>query len=299
MERHRLLGLSPAGFHHLSYVVWRPTHGGEAGPASGSSGAGGAGGRVVICVHGLTRNARDFDFLARALSEAGFLVVSADMAGRGQSDWLAAPEGYALPQYCADAAALIARLDVERVDWVGTSMGGLIGMSLAAQPKSPIGRLVINDIGPFVPKAALARIADYAGADPGFADLAEAEAYLREVHAPFDLSDAQWRHLAEHSVRPAGAAGGLRLHYDPAVIQTFGAAPFEDVDLWALWDRITQDVLVLRGADSDVLLAETAAEMAVRGPRAEVVEIAGCGHAPGLMAPRQTALVRDWLLAAD
>ncbi len=295
MERHRLLGLSPAGFHGLSYVVWRPAAAGPAAP-----------GRVVICVHGLTRNARDFDPLAGALAAAGFVVVCPDMAGRGDSDWLAQPENYGLPQYCADVTSLIARLDVEQVDWVGTSMGGLIGMMLAAQAKTPLGRMVVNDIGPFIPKAALERIAGYAGSDPRFADLAEAEAYLRDVHAPFGLSDAHWRHLAEHSVRPAGgepggegAAGALRLHYDPAILTTFGAGPIEDVDLWAVWDRIEQDLLVLRGARSDLLLVETAAEMAVRGPRARVVEIPGCGHAPGLMDPAQIALVRDWLLAGQ
>jgi pimeloyl-ACP methyl ester carboxylesterase len=287
MERHRLLGLSPAGFHHLSYVVWPP------------SAADAAAGRVVVCVHGLTRNARDFDFLARDLADAGFLVVCPDMVGRGESDWLAVPQGYGMPQYCADVTDLIARLDVERVDWVGTSMGGMIGMTLAAQANAPIGRLVLNDIGPFIPKSALERIASYAGSDPRFADLAEAEAYLREIHAPFALTDAQWRYLTEHSVRPVDANGGLRLHYDPAVLSTFGTAPFGDVDLWALWERVTQDVLVLRGGESDLLLAETAREMAARGPRAEVVEIPGCGHAPMLMDPRQIAVVRDWLLAAD
>jgi pimeloyl-ACP methyl ester carboxylesterase len=295
MERRRLLGLSPAGFHGLSYVVWRPTADGPAAP-----------GRVVICVHGLTRNARDFDSLAGALAAAGFLVVCPDMAGRGDSDWLAQPEGYGLPQYCADVTDLIARLDIDRVDWVGTSMGGLIGMMLAAQANTPLRRMVVNDIGPFIPKAAISRIASYAGTDPRFTDLAEAEAYHREVHAPFGLSAAHWRHLAEHSVRPAGgepagegAKGGLRLHYDPAILTAFGAGPIEDVDLWPVWDRIEQAVLVLRGAQSDLLLAETAAEMAVRGPRAEVVEIPGCGHAPGLMDPAQIALVRDWLLAGN
>jgi pimeloyl-ACP methyl ester carboxylesterase len=293
MERHRLLGLSPAGFHALSYTLWRPS---DAGP--------GAPRRVVICVHGLTRNGRDFDPLAGALAAAGFLVVCPDMVGRGRSDWLAAPEGYGLPQYCADVTNLIARLEVERVDWVGTSMGGLIGMTLAAQANTPLGRLVVNDIGPFIPKAAVERIASYAGTDPRFADLAEAEAYLREIHAPFALSDAHWRHLSEHSVRPAGedvggekTGGGLRLHYDPAILTSLGTEPFEDVDLWPVWDRIEQDVLVLRGAESDLLLAETATEMAARGPLAEVVEISGCGHAPGLMDPHQISLVRDWLLA--
>ncbi len=292
MERHRLLGLSLAGFHALSYTLWRPAVAGKGAPD-----------RVVICVHGLTRNGRDFDPLARALAEAGFLVVCPDMVGRGESDWLAAPEGYGLPQYCADVTSLIARLGVERVDWVGTSMGGLIGMTLAAQANTPLGRLVLNDVGPFIPQAALARIASYAGTDPRFADLAEAEAYLREIHAPFALSDAHWRHLTEHSVRPAdeladdGRGSSLRLHYDPAILTSLGTEPFEDIDLWALWDEIEREVLVLRGAESDLLLAETAEEMTERGPRAEVVEIPGCGHAPGLMDPQQIGLVRDWLLA--
>jgi pimeloyl-ACP methyl ester carboxylesterase len=293
MEHHRLLGLSPAGFHTLAYTLWRPPEAGEGAPR-----------RAVICVHGLTRNGRDFDPLAAALAEAGALVVCPDMVGRGDSDWLAVPEGYGVPQYCADVTALIARLEVERVDWVGTSMGGLVGMTLAAQAKTPLGRVVINDIGPFIPKAAVERIASYAGSDPRFADLAEAEARLREIHAPFNLSDAQWRHLAEHSVRPAdngasgeGAGKALRFHYDPAVLASFGAAPYEDIDLWPIWDAVDKNVLVLRGAESDLLLAETAAEMTRRGPRAELVEIPGCGHCPGLMDPQEIALVRDWLLA--
>ena len=281
MERHRLRGLSPAGFHDLAYTLWRP---------------GGKPRRVAICVHGLTRNGRDFDFLAKDLAKAGCLVVCPDMVGRGDSDWLAVPEHYGLPQYCADLNALMARLEADRVDWVGTSMGGLIGMTLAAQPKTPLGRLVVNDIGPFIPEAAIERIAAYAGSDPRFADLAEAEAYLREVHAPFDLSDAQWRHLAEHSVRPA-EEGGLRFHYDPAILSSLGKPPFDAVDLWPLWDAIASDVLVLRGAESDLLLPETAAEMTRRGPGAKLVEIPGCGHAPGLMDPAQIALIRDWILA--
>ncbi len=163
--------------------------------------------RVVLCVHGLTRSGRDFDRLAAALAASGCRVVCPDVVGRGSSDWLEDPAGYAYPQYLADMTALIARLDVEAVDWVGTSMGGLIGMMLAAQPGTPIRRLVINDIGPFIPKAALARIGDYLGQDQSFADLEAAEAHLRTVHAPFGpLTDAQWEHLTLHSVRPAAAS---------------------------------------------------------------------------------------------
>jgi pimeloyl-ACP methyl ester carboxylesterase len=256
--------------------------------------------RVVICVHGLTRNGRDFDTLAAALAEAGCRVVCPDVAGRGDSDWLADPAGYGFPQYLADMTVLLARLEAEAVDWVGTSMGGLIGMMMAAQPGMPIRRLVLNDVGPFLPKAALARIGTYVGHDPRFADLEAAEAYFRDVHAGFGaLADHEWRHLTETSVTAAeGEAEGeeaLRLRYDPGIAAAFQARPVEDVDLWAVWDRITVPSLVLRGAESDLLLPETAAEMTRRGPRAELAEIAGCGHAPALMDPAQVARVRDWL----
>jgi pimeloyl-ACP methyl ester carboxylesterase len=274
-------------------------------------------GRVVICVHGLTRNGRDFDTLAAALAEAGCRVVCPDIVGRGESSWLSDPAGYAFPQYLADMTVLLARLEAEAVDWVGTSMGGLIGMTMAAQSGTaqsgtaqfgtPLRRLVLNDVGPFLPKAALARIGTYVGHDPRFANLEAAEAYVRDVHAGFGaLADHEWRHLTEISVAAAeggGEGGGegegegaLRLRYDPGIGAAFHAAPPEDVDLWAVWDRLTVPTLVLRGADSDLLLPETAAEMTRRGPRAELTEIAGCGHAPALMDPAQVARVRDWLL---
>ena len=286
--------LSPGGFHPMAYREW------------GAPDAA----RVVICVHGLTRNGRDFDWLAASLAEAGCRVVCPDVVGRGDSGWLADPAGYGFPQYLADMTVLLARLEVEAVDWVGTSMGGLIGMMMAAQPGNPqsggpLRRLVLNDVGPFLPKAALERIAGYVGHDPRFADLAAAEAYVRDVHAGFGaLADREWRHLAETSVVTAeegegegGEAGALRLRYDPGIGTGFRARPVEDVDLWAVWDKVACPSLVLRGADSGLLLPETAAEMTRRGPRAELVEIAGCGHAPALMDPGQIALVRDWLLA--
>ena len=273
--------LSRTGFHRMAY-----TERGAPGRA-----------RAVLCVHGLTRSGRDFDALADALAEAGFRVACPDVAGRGASDWLEDPAGYAYPQYLADMTVLIARLEAEEIDWVGTSMGGLIGMMLAAQPGTPIRRLVLNDVGPFIPKAALERIAAYAGRDPRFADAAAAEAYLRRVHAGFGaLGAADWRRLTETSVVPAPAGRGLRLRYDPAIGAAFRDRPLEDLDLWAVWDRVSCPVLVLRGARSDLLTPETAAGMADRGPRADVVEIAGCGHAPALMDQSQIALVRDWLL---
>lgn len=273
-----LLGLSAGGFHKLSYVVW--------GDARAE--------RTLVCVHGLTRNARDFDPLAGALAAAGWRVVCPDVVGRGQSAWLADPAGYGYPQYLADINALLARLEVERVDWLGTSMGGLIGMMLAALPGNPIGRMVVNDVGPLVPKAALERIAAYLGQVQRFASLAEAEAHLRQIHAPFgDLSDSEWAHLTEHSVREE--AEGFVLRYDPEIRRPFLQQPLEDVILWPVWDAVTCPTLVLRGADSDLLLPETADEMTRRGPRAELVEIPNCGHAPALMAAEQIAVVRDFL----
>jgi pimeloyl-ACP methyl ester carboxylesterase len=273
--------LSAAGFHRMAYTEW--------GAPEAT--------RSVVCAHGLTRRGQDFEVLAPALAADGWRVVCPDVAGRGGSDWLRDPRGYGYAQYLADMTVLLARLAAERVVWIGTSMGGLIGMMLAAQPGSPIERLLLNDIGPFIPKAALARLAAYVGADPHFADMAAAERYVRAVHAPFgDLGAAGWRRLTDISVRPA-ADGGFRLHYDPHIGDAFRQSPPEDIDLWAMWDRVTCPALVLRGADSDLLLPETAADMSRRGPPTELVEIAGSGHAPALRAAAQVALVQAWLNA--
>jgi pimeloyl-ACP methyl ester carboxylesterase len=251
----------------------------------------GSGKRPVICVHGLTRNGRDFDRLAAALS-AERHVVCPDVVGRGRSDWLADPTGYGYAQYCADMAVLMARLGGDEVDWVGTSMGGLIGMTLATQPNSPIRRLVLNDVGPFIPARALRRLSGYVGKDPCFDDLAGLEAYLRQTHATFGaIDDAGWQHLAAHSHRrlPDGRVG---LAYDPAIGQGLAAATTMDIDLSALWQKVQCPVLVLRGAKSDLLLAETARSMAAK---ATVVEIPGVGHAPSLMVPAQIEILRSWL----
>lgn len=248
--------------------------------------------QTVVCVHGLTRNSRDFDQLAEALS-ADARVICPDMVGRGRSDRLADPERYVLPTYAGHMTQLIDRLGLDQVDWVGTSMGGLIGMAVAAAGR--VRRLVLNDVGPFLPKAALARIGQYLGQDHRFADLAALEAHLRVIHAGFGpLTDAQWRHLAEHSalVREDGT---VALSYDPRLALAFKREPVEDVDLWPVWDRVRCPVLLLRGAGSDLLSAETAALMARRGPGATVVEIEGVGHAPALMAENQIQIVRNWL----
>ena len=279
MRAHAFESAAPDGGHlRLAYAEW-----GEADNPC-----------VVLCLHGLTRNGRDFDDLARALA-AEYRVICPDVVGRGASYWLAEPSDYGYPIYIAHVLALLRHLGVTRVDLIGTSMGGLIGMLLAAAEAGPIARLVLNDIGPFVPKAALERIAEYVGADPRFDDLDDLERYLRRVYAGFGpLDDDHWRHLAQHGAR-ALADGGYGLAHDPAIGQAFTADLLDDVDLWDIWDRVACPTLVLRGALSDVLLPETAAEMAVRGPRARVVEIAGVGHAPALMDPEQIGLIRDFL----
>lgn len=272
---------TPDGLHRLAYLEW--------GAADGA--------RTVICVHGLTRCARDFDVLAQALLP-DFRVIAVDLAGRGDSDWLTDPMRYVIPTYLNDVVTLIARLDVDAVDWVGTSLGGLVGMALAACAGTPVRRLVVNDAGPVVKAAALERIASYLGQALTFADVAEAERYVRAVAAPFGPhTDAEWRFLTESVLRPAGG-GRLRLHYDPAIAVAYKAKqPFEDLESWEAWDAIRCPTLALRGADSDLLTRATAEQMTRRGPRARLIEFAGVGHAPTLLHADQIAPVREFLLA--
>jgi pimeloyl-ACP methyl ester carboxylesterase len=270
-------GLSPHGFHRVAYHEW-----GEPGND-----------RVVVCVHGLSRNGRDFDVLGEALAPT-HRVLAVDMPGRGVSQWLADPGDYVFPVYLATLTALIARSGAERVGWVGTSMGALLGMVMAAQPNSPVARLVVNDAGPQIEAAALARIRDYLGLDPAFASLEAADAYIRAVSAPFGpLTNAQWEHLTRTSVAPRDD-GTWRLTYDPGIAVPFrsNAAP---PDLWPLWDAIRCPTLVLRGARSDLLSPATAGEMAARGPRPRVLEFAGIGHAPMLLSPDQVEPVAAFL----
>lgn len=250
--------------------------------------------RSVVCVHGLTRNAHDFDVLAASLAERGCRVLAVDVAGRGRSGWLADPSQYDVPVYAAQFARFLDLLGLRGVDWIGTSMGGLIGMALAAQDAPPMARLVVNDIGPFVASATLAQIRGYLGLDLVFADMAQLEAHLRLIHASFgQLTDAQWRDLARHSSRQAPE--GLRLHYDPAIREPFIAAAEGDIDHWALWDRIRCRTLVLHGADSALLTGDVLDVMRNRGPAIEVVTFPGVGHAPALMAPEQIAVIEGWL----
>ena len=279
-QRVEVRGLSMAGFHRLSVWHWP-----------------GRADRVpVVCVHGLTRQSRDFDTLARRLQKSGRAVWCPDLAGRGHSEWLRDPGHYQLLQYGADLNAVLARIGAEQVDWVGTSLGGLVGMMLAAQPGRPIRRLVLNDVGPYIPAAALRRLGNYIGSgERRFASLDAAELRFRELLAPFGtLADDEWRHLTLHSLKPL-ADGGYELHHDPAIAQAYRQWQFMSVDLWRTWDAVTCPVLVLRGADSDFLSRDTVARMQRRGPGAQLVEFDGCGHVPSLMQADQVAAVTAFL----
>ena len=280
MKKKSVLCFGSAGFHRMSYTEW------------GAPNAA----RTLICVHGLTRNGRDFDSVASAL-EDGYRVICPDIVGRGCSDWLATGIHYQNSAYLADLVTLFAHVDATEVDWLGTSMGGILGMMMASMPGNPIKRLIMNDVGPCLPKAALKRIAGYTGKALDFANIGALEAYLRVVHAPFgDLTDQQWRHMAETSALRLDN-GKIALAYDPAIGDNFRTGPLDDVDMWGFWDAIPCPVLVIRGQNSDLLLKEHAEEMIRRGPKAELAQIAGCGHAPALMASDQIALVRDWVAA--
>jgi pimeloyl-ACP methyl ester carboxylesterase len=251
----------------------------------------------LVCVHALTRNGRDFDYMARALA-THYRVVCPDVAGRGLSERLKDPAGYAIPTYVADMVTLIARLDVEVVDWVGVSMGGLIGMALASMDATPVRRLVLSDVGPEITTESIARIAAYVGTDPRWPSLAEAEAYIRAVSAPFGpLDDARWRHLTEHAVI-RDADGSWRFRYDPRIAEPFKAAfSGGPIDLWPFYERVRCPTLVVRGADSDLLTRATWEQMGARGPRAKLAEIPGVGHAPLFLVDDQIAVARDFLLA--
>jgi pimeloyl-ACP methyl ester carboxylesterase len=253
-----------------------------------------AAGRVAVCVHGLTRNARDFDPIAEALAGRGYRVIAVDVVGRGRSSWLPDPKGYVVPQYVGHLSRFLALMGLRGVDWIGTSMGGIIGMGLAAGDETPIGRLVLNDIGPFVPREALVNIQTYLGLDLGFSSLEEVEQHLRMVHSGFGrLEDHQWRHLAEHGSRRDER--GWRLHYDPAIRTPYADLTGADIDLWPIWDKIACPTLVLRGAESTLLTEATAQEMQNRGPKATLVTIPEAGHAPALMAAEQIQTILRWL----
>jgi pimeloyl-ACP methyl ester carboxylesterase len=253
---------------------------------------------TVIAWHGLARTGRDMDELAAHLATR-YRVICPDTIGRGLSEWSPEPaREYCLAFYARLAQSLLDQLGIERMQWVGTSMGGAIGIVAAAGLlRGRITRLVLNDVGPQLAEAAITRIRSYAGHPAAFATVSELEQYFRTIYKPYGLlTDAQWRRLAETSVRRL-PDGRVTPHYDPAMVQQFEAHP-DDYERWAEWDSLDIPVLCLRGESSDLLLADTADAMRQRGPRAVVVTIAGCGHAPALNVPEQLALVERFLTAA-
>jgi pimeloyl-ACP methyl ester carboxylesterase len=271
--------LLAGAFYRLAYTEW----GDPAAP-------------VVLCVHGLTRTGRDFDPLAEALAPR-FRVICPDLPGRGRSDWLPDPALYQPVSYVQALAHLLAAIG-EEVAWVGTSLGGICGMMIAAASGAPVTRLVLNDIGPHIPAEALARIRTYLGTQPVFSDLAALEAHLRLIHAPFGkLTDAQWAFLARISARTL-PDGQIALHYDPGIAVPIMASEPADADFWPFWQRISVPVLAIRGAESDLLLPETLARMEQEG--AQTLVVPDTGHAPALMdAPTIQAVERFLLAPAD
>jgi pimeloyl-ACP methyl ester carboxylesterase len=277
--------LSPAGLHNMAYKEW----GDPKNPA------------VLLCVHGVTRVSDDFDALAAVMSDR-YRVICPDVVGRGRSSWLTNPQAYQLPQYVSDMVTLIARLDVKQVDWFGTSMGGLIGMGVAALKDNPIRKMMLNDIGPTINFAALMRIAEYMGKEVRFPTFEAGVDYIRTIAAPFGPhSDEQWSKLAGDVLRQQ-KDGQWSRHYDPAIAQAFSTfteenAAQSEAALWAIYDAIQCPVLLVRGSESDLLSRETADLMTQRGPRAALTELAGIGHAPTFMQPEQIALARDFFIA--
>lgn len=276
--------LDARGLHRMAYWEWGDPQARHA----------------VVCVHGLSRQGRDFDTLAQDLAPQ-LRVVCPDIVGRGRSDRLADPAGYTVPQYVADVVTLLARLDVDTVDWVGTSMGGLIGLGVASLAGSPVRRLVLNDVGPAIEPAALERIKGYLGQPVRWASVEDAAEAIRQVSLGFGPhTPEQWLALTRPQLVADG--DGWIPHYDPAIAVPFRAMTPEiaaagEAALWAAWDRLRCPTLLLRGAESDLLSRATAEAMTRRGPRARLHEFAGVGHAPMLVQPEQRAVVRDFLLS--
>jgi pimeloyl-ACP methyl ester carboxylesterase len=276
--------LDPQGLHRMAYWEW----GDPANP------------RVLLCVHGLSRQGRDFDTLAQALC-GHYRVVCPDVVGRGRSDWLADPGGYQIPAYVADMVTLLARLNAQQLDWVGTSMGGLIGLGLASLPDTPVRRLVLNDVGPVIQYDSLVRIGSYLGAPKRYASVEEAADYLWSISQGFGPhTREQWLALTRPQLKPDG--DGFVGHYDPRIALPFKAVTPElaaagEALLWQRYDAVRSETLLIRGALSDLLSHETAVAMTQRGPRARLVELDGVGHAPTLVADDQVAIVKDFLLA--
>lgn len=282
MKQKFCTALGPTGFVRIHYTEW-----GDPDNA-----------QVLACAHGLTRNARDFDNLAQALA-ARYRIVCIDFPGRGHSDWLTDSSAYHIKFYAAVSATWLAAVGGRRVHWLGTSMGGLVGIWLAAQAQVPLQSMIVNDVGPEVPTAALQRIGDYLSTDFKFDTLRALETHLRMVHAPFGpLGDAQWAHLAAHSHRQL-ADGSLTFHYDPRIADAFDEAARANADLWPQWRANQIPTLLLQGTESDVLSDPLANRMLSELPGCEIARFAGVGHAPALMDDAQIGTIEDWLSKQD
>lgn len=272
--------LTKSGFHTIAYTEW--------GDEDAT--------RVAMCVHGLTRQGRDFDPLALALAQRGYRVFCPDLPGRGRSDWLADPAEYDLPQYVAAMATVLARSGANEIDWIGTSLGGLVGIQMASMRGAPFRRMVINDIGPFLPSLALTRLGRYVGSMPkSFANFYAAEAYFREILGPYGiLGDSEWFHLTRYSIARR-EDGSYRLLVDPEIARVFQNVWLYNMSMWRQWDAIRSPVLIVRGEHSDLLTRELTREMLRRGPRTKLIEFPDCGHAPALLDQRQMAPIVHWL----
>lgn len=282
-EKH-YFGLNSQGLHRIVYSDWGPPH----APA-------------IICVHGLTGNGHDFDFLAKALIEKGYRVIAVDLPGRGRSDFLPEPLDYNHTQYCQDLIALLAQLGVNEpgsVDWLGVSLGGLLGIRLAGMENSPIRRLIINDVGPVVPQPALDFIYKVIAQTYRFDTIQALEKRMRETRGLSwgPVTDQQWKHMAEHNAR-ALDDGQITYSYDPEIAVVFEHQPTGGVDLWPYWDRISCPVLTIQGAKSLLLTNAIIEEMNGRGPGKimDLVIFEDCGHVPSLMAPEQIRVIEEWL----
>lgn len=295
---------SPAGVHRMAYWEWGDPDNDQ----------------VLVCVHGLTRTGRDFDILARRMCQE-YRVVCPDVVGRGKSDWLVDANGYVIPQYVADMITLLARLNPARLDWVGTSMGGLIGMvlgstlqvspslrpprvgsGLGADSNLRIGRMVLNDVGPALNFTGLSRIAQYVGTPGEFAAFEDAVKYVSTVSAGFGPHDqAGWEDLTRHVVVRQGNAWVK--HYDlriaqPFALQNEAAMQTAEVALWAAWESLQCPLLLLRGEQSDLLTDAVAREMLERNGQAQLHTVAGVGHAPSLRSDDQLDVIERFLRAA-
>lgn len=294
MENDYFLGISEEGFHRIVYSVWGDPH-----PIP------------TLCVHGLTRNRRDFDFLAKYLSEHQHQIYCPDIVGRGDSDWMKNPLHYTYEQYIADMNVMIGRMAVKQINWIGTSMGGLIGMMMASLKQSPIKRLVLNDIGPQIPVAGIARLSQYAIQDPEFSSVEEAKRYFKMNYTTLgNLTDAQWQHFTETSIREI-SPGKFQTKVDHAVKMAPSKSKiawqlllnphkalegtFFDVDLWEIWRKITCPVLVIHGKKSDMLLSSAIQKMQEIHPQTELIEIEDAGHAPALMDAMTHEKINQWL----